>query len=50
MARHVTTAQARRDWAKVLRTAGLNVYDVLRHKNLVITQDAVQALAERLEA
>ena len=35
---------------KVLRTAGLNVYDVLRHQNLVITQDAVQALAERLEA
>jgi large subunit ribosomal protein L4 len=35
---------------KVLRSAGLNVYDVLRHQNLVITQDAVQALAERLEA
>jgi len=35
---------------KVLRTAGLNVYDVLRHQNLLLTQDAVQALAERLEA
>jgi large subunit ribosomal protein L4 len=35
---------------KVLRAAGLNVYDVLRHQSLVLTQDAVQALAERLEA
>ena len=35
---------------KVLRSEGVNVVDVLRHKNLVLTQDAVQALAERLTA
>jgi large subunit ribosomal protein L4 len=35
---------------KVLRSAGVNVYDVLKHQNILLTQDAVQALAERLEA
>jgi large subunit ribosomal protein L4 len=35
---------------KVLRSAGLNVYDVLKHQHIVLTQDAVQALAERLES
>lgn len=35
---------------KVLRSAGVNVYDVLKHQNILITQDAVQALAERLES
>lgn len=35
---------------KVLRCAGLNVYDVLKHQHLVLTQDAVEALAEKLEA
>jgi large subunit ribosomal protein L4 len=34
---------------KVLRTAGVNVYDVLKHQHVLLTQDAVQALAERLE-
>ena len=35
---------------KVLRSAGVNVYDVLKHQHVLITQDAVQALAERLES
>lgn len=34
---------------KVLRCAGVNVYDVLKHQHVLLTQDAVQALAERLE-
>lgn len=33
----------------VLRTEGVNVYDVLRHKHLVLSQAAVEALKERLE-
>lgn len=33
---------------KVLRSEGVNVYDVLKHRHLLITQEAVQALAERL--
>lgn len=33
---------------KALRQEGVNVYDVLRHENLVLTQDAVAALADRL--
>lgn len=33
---------------KVLRTEGVNVYDVLRHEHLVITRGAVDALSERL--
>jgi large subunit ribosomal protein L4 len=33
---------------KVLRTEGVNVYDVLRHQHLVITRGAVDALTERL--
>jgi large subunit ribosomal protein L4 len=33
---------------KALRQEGVNVYDVLRHQNLILTQDAVAALAERL--
>jgi large subunit ribosomal protein L4 len=32
----------------VLRVAGLNVYDVLRHRKLLLTKDAVPAIAERL--
>ena len=35
---------------KVLRTEGLNVYDVLKHKHLLLTQDAVKALGDRLQA
>jgi large subunit ribosomal protein L4 len=33
---------------KVMATAGLNVEDVLRHKHLIITTDAVAKIAERL--
>lgn len=33
---------------RVLRTEGVNVYDVLRHRHLVVTRAAVEALAERL--
>lgn len=32
----------------VLPTAGINVYDILRHKELVLTKAAVEALQERL--
>lgn len=35
---------------KVLRQEGVNVYDVLNHENLVLTADAIDALAERLTA
>jgi large subunit ribosomal protein L4 len=35
---------------KVLRTEGANVYDLLRYDRLILTQDAVQALTERLGA
>ena len=33
----------------VLPVAGLNVYDVLRHKNLVLTSSAVERVVARLE-
>jgi len=33
----------------VLPVEGLNVYDVLRHKNLVVAQDAIGAIVSRLE-
>jgi len=33
---------------KVLRASGFNVYDVLRHAELVITRDALEAIAGRL--
>lgn len=32
----------------ILPVVGANVYDILRHKELVLTQDAVSALQERL--
>ena len=32
----------------VLPTQGANVYDILRHKELVLTKEAVAALQERL--
>ncbi|MBP1685768.1 MAG: ribosomal protein L4/L1e [Deltaproteobacteria bacterium] len=35
---------------KVLRTEGANVYDLLRYDRLILTQDAVRALTERLGA
>ncbi len=34
----------------VLPTIGLNVYDILKHDNLVLTQDAIQKIEERLGA
>lgn len=34
----------------VLRVAGLNVYDVLRHKKLLLTKAAVAAIGERLRS
>ncbi|HEY8153246.1 MAG TPA: 50S ribosomal protein L4 [Myxococcota bacterium] len=34
----------------VLRVAGLNVYDVLRHRKLLLTRAAVAAIAERLRS
>ena len=33
----------------VLPSVGANVYDILRHKQLVLTKDAVKALEERLK-
>ena len=35
---------------KVLRVQGLNVYDLLRYRYLLLTQGAVDRLAERLAA
>jgi large subunit ribosomal protein L4 len=34
----------------VLRVAGLNVYDVLRHRKLLLTKAAVDAIGERLRS
>ncbi len=36
-------------FANVLKTAGANVYDILRAKELVLTKEAVNALEERLK-
>jgi hypothetical protein len=33
----------------VLPVEGLNVYDVLRHRNMVVAQEAIGAIVERLE-
>ena len=30
--------------AKILRSEGLNVFDILRHKNLILTRDAVDSI------
>jgi large subunit ribosomal protein L4 len=35
---------------KVLRVAGANVYDILRHQHLVLTRDAVEALDARVRS
>ncbi len=35
---------------KVLRAAGLNVYDLLRYHHLVVTQAALQAITDRVAA
>lgn len=37
-------------WARVLRVEGLNVYDVLRCPNLLLTRGALEALERRLTA
>ena len=34
--------------AKVLRAEGANVYDLLRYEHLIVTPDAVNALAARV--
>ena len=33
---------------KVLRVAGLNVYDILRYQHLIITEGALKVIEERL--
>jgi large subunit ribosomal protein L4 len=35
-------------WARVLKVAGLNVYDVLRYKRLLVTREALDAIHARL--
>jgi large subunit ribosomal protein L4 len=35
-------------WAMVLRAEGLNTYDILRHKRLLLTRGAVDAIVGRL--
>jgi len=35
-------------WAKAIRAAGLNVYDVLRHAHLVLTRSGLEAVQARL--
>ena len=35
-------------WASVLLVAGLNTYDVLRHKKLLLTRGALDAIHARL--
>jgi len=35
-------------WAKVIRAGGLNVYDVLRHAQLLFTRPGLEAVQERL--
>jgi len=35
-------------WVKVLRSEGLNVYDLLRYRRVLFTQEALQRVSERL--
>jgi large subunit ribosomal protein L4 len=35
-------------FTKVLRVEGLNVYDVMRHDQLIVTVDALQKIEEAL--
>ena len=35
-------------WANTIRAAGLNVYDILRHKQLMLTQAGLEAVQQRL--
>ena len=37
-------------YAKVLRTEGLNVYDVMRHEQLMVTVDALKKIEEALSS
>ena len=37
-------------WAKVLRSEGINVYDLLHYKQVLFTQAAFQKVNERLAA
>ena len=46
--RHFETSARNLPGVSVLRAEGLNVYDVLRHKKLVIEQAALPAIATRL--
>ena len=41
-------ASANLVWVDVLPQIGLNVYDILRHKNLILSKDALPFLEERL--
>ena len=45
---HLETSARNLPRVKVLRAAGLNVFDVLRYPNLVLTKAAVAAIEERL--
>lgn len=46
--RHVQLSARNIPKIKVLRSAGLNVYDVLKHEHLILTVPAVEAVKERL--
>jgi large subunit ribosomal protein L4 len=37
-------------WADAIRAGGLNVYDVLRHSQLLLTRGALDAVQQRLGA
>jgi large subunit ribosomal protein L4 len=37
-------------YVKVLRSEGLNVYDLLRYHQILFTQEALRRISERLEA
>jgi large subunit ribosomal protein L4 len=49
-ARDVELATRNLPNAKVLRAEGLNVYDVLRHEHLILTEPALQAIEARFAA
>ena len=45
---NLVKASANLTKVQLLPTIGINVYDILRHKNLVLTESAVKRLEERL--
>ena len=47
---HVEKATRNIPWAKVLRSEGINVYDLLHYKQVLFTQAAFQKVNERLAA